>query len=356
MFYHHSLVKRLMQFIKEIHLVSPWKDQTAFFSSLHRLVPFDHSVAFMKVNPLTSRILPSSMTLWGDEADVMRDHNDYFWQFKQPIVARIVGHEFQNLHFPNTLMQYLPKSQYEAYRIDFWEKHHKRFSYAQYFKTREGWFSLYLTRSSRSRDFSEEEQQAISFIAPHLQMILSASEPEIPTVFADAQGQIVCNGLETAVSGQKNLDLMNSLRSILPSWIGWFLAEPFKPLRAELVVGSTTYKCLVSPVGTGRLPLFRVSWETEDQSNTLPARDLHLFSQKYRLSPREKEILALAVAGKQRKEMAQMLGLSVDTVKEYLGTTYRKAGVEGKGALVAKVLSSVSMPDDGDSEPSNAVK
>lgn len=39
--------------------------------------------------------------------------------------------------------------------------------------------------------------------------------------------------------------------------------------------------------------------------------------------------------------MAKALGLSIDTVKEYLGTAYRKAEVEGKSALTAKVLSNL---------------
>ncbi|MEC4678941.1 MAG: hypothetical protein VST69_09345 [Nitrospirota bacterium] len=49
------------------------------------------------------------------------------------------------------LSQVLTQKASEEYRTDFCEKHKKRFSYAQYFKTQKGWYSLYLTRSSRSR-------------------------------------------------------------------------------------------------------------------------------------------------------------------------------------------------------------
>lgn len=77
----------------------------------------------------------------------------------------------------------------------------------------------------------------------------------------------------------------------------------------------------------------------------VPKKVLHDFYRLHHFSPREKQLVALALAGKQRKEMAQTLGLSIDTVKEYLGTAYRKAQVEGKAALAAKVLSKMSLSD-----------
>ncbi|NOY83958.1 MAG: hypothetical protein GXO96_03875 [Nitrospirae bacterium] len=61
-----------------------------------------------------------------------------------------------------------------------------------------------------------------------------------------------------------------------------------------------------------------------ESKSLIPKKVLNDFCLKHRFSPREKQLGTLAIAGKQRKEMAQVLGLSIDTVKEYLGTAYRK--------------------------------
>ncbi len=341
--YSHSQVKGMMDFIREAYASSPWKNPVRFLKSLHRITPFDNSAAFMKIDPATSKILPSSATLWGDEPDVMMAHNAYFWQFKQPVVQKIINKEFCSFHVQNRLPQILPKKKSEEYQVDFWEKYKKRYSYAQYFKTREGWFSLYLTRTSRSPDFSEEEQSMLDLLVPHMKMILSSAEPDGPTLFADANGKIVCIGSEIEKDLKKHPGLEKRLRADLPTWIHWFLSEPFKPLRVEITENGVPYCCWVAPIGTGRRPLFRITWEALDQPALLPDKVLSDFSKRYGLSPREKEIVLLAVAGKQRKEMAHTLGLSIDTVKEYLASTYQKTSVEGKAALVAKVLSGLSL-------------
>ncbi len=331
-----------MDFIREAYAVSPWKDPHRFFNALHRVAPFDNSAAFMKIDPVTSRILPSSATLWGDEPDVMMAHNAYFWQFKQPIVQKIVNKEFRSFHVQNQLAQVLPREKAEEYQSDFWGKYRKRFSYAQYFKTREGWFSLYITRSSKSPDFSGAEQSMLDLLVPHMETILATADPDLPTLFADAKGTPVCIGPEIEKTLRRYTGLEKRILANLPTWIKWFLAEPFKPLRIELNENGKNYRFLVTPIGTGRLPLFRITWEIVDHLESIPKNALGPFFRRYGLSPREKEITRLAVSGKQRKEMAQALGLSVDTIKEYLSSTYRKTGVEGKSALVAKVLASIS--------------
>lgn len=68
-------------------------------------------------------------------------------------------------------------------------------------------------------------------------------------------------------------------------------------------------------------------------------RILNEFARANRFSPREREVVSLLVAGKQAKEIARELDLAVCTVKEYVGSAYRKAGVTGRGPLLAKFLS-----------------
>lgn len=53
------------------------------------------------------------------------------------------------------------------------------------------------------------------------------------------------------------------------------------------------------------------------------------------LSPREREVAALVGRGLANKEIAWKLGISKNTVKEYLSKAYVKTGADGRAALIA---------------------
>jgi DNA-binding CsgD family transcriptional regulator len=67
-----------------------------------------------------------------------------------------------------------------------------------------------------------------------------------------------------------------------------------------------------------------------DTGQVLPA-----FAAWCGLSRRESEVLALAGTGLASKQIARRLGLSILTVNDHLGSTYRKAGVSGRDELLA---------------------
>ncbi|WP_250030961.1 alpha/beta fold hydrolase [Paractinoplanes maris] len=56
------------------------------------------------------------------------------------------------------------------------------------------------------------------------------------------------------------------------------------------------------------------------------------------LTPREREVLDLLVAGHSNAELAARLGIAVHTVERHLAAVYRKLGVRGRTAAVAHVL------------------
>lgn len=56
-----------------------------------------------------------------------------------------------------------------------------------------------------------------------------------------------------------------------------------------------------------------------------------------RLSPREKEIVALLAKGYLYKEIASQLGLSVETVRTHIHNTYEKLHVRTRTEAVMKV-------------------
>ncbi len=58
------------------------------------------------------------------------------------------------------------------------------------------------------------------------------------------------------------------------------------------------------------------------------------FFKKYRLSPREKEILLLLLQGYKTREVAKKLFISESTVKGHIGFIYSKTGVNNKSGLV----------------------
>ncbi|NOR79271.1 MAG: response regulator [Methyloprofundus sp.] len=59
----------------------------------------------------------------------------------------------------------------------------------------------------------------------------------------------------------------------------------------------------------------------------------------YQLSPREKEVLNLIAAGKQRKEIARELNISVHTTSDYIKVIYRKLNVSSRSEAAVKAVS-----------------
>lgn len=55
-------------------------------------------------------------------------------------------------------------------------------------------------------------------------------------------------------------------------------------------------------------------------------------------SRRETQVIKYVSKGFSNKEIASVLGLSENTVKEYLGNVFRKTGVNNRTALVVKTL------------------
>ena len=57
-----------------------------------------------------------------------------------------------------------------------------------------------------------------------------------------------------------------------------------------------------------------------------------------RMTEREKEIFALMLQGKKRKEIASELYVSESTVKKYSTEIYKKFGVENRVELISKIF------------------
>ncbi len=67
-------------------------------------------------------------------------------------------------------------------------------------------------------------------------------------------------------------------------------------------------------------PIAQRLWSLAKEDEPKPARA------KFRLSPREWEVLVLAARGKQHGEIARELGIAIDTVKNHFRRIYEKTG------------------------------
>lgn len=341
MFLQHHKIKSLLDVVRLIHTNASWQDPQGFFTALDRVIPSDYSVAFMKMDPRSYKVVHFPFTISNGKADaamVAQDHNDYFYPFKKTILSEMLKKKGRAFHLSTALATYLPKRRAEEYRCDFWEKHKVRYSYARYIKGSGGWVSIYLNRAPGRLDFSEEDRRLFDLLFPHLELVLEGVYLEQPTFLTDSKGNLLCADPETEVMLNDGAGIAARVREALPGWLRRLSLEPLRPLHIKMREGGSLYRFILSSSGTGRFPLYRVSWTSVQESPPLPKGALEAFAKHHRFSPREREILPLAMAGRQRKEMAQQLGLAIDTIKEYLGSIYRKAGVSSRLQLITCVL------------------
>lgn len=103
-------------------------------------------------------------------------------------------------------------------------------------------------------------------------------------------------------------------------------------IDAGLVEADTRYAALVDPIGN-------------PQAGNL---DLQKVKGLFRLSKREADVVEELVSGSTDKEIAQQLGISVETVRAYLKSVRAKLGVSTRTAIVSVVH---NLRDDGMSPP-----
>ena len=75
-----------------------------------------------------------------------------------------------------------------------------------------------------------------------------------------------------------------------------------------------------------------------------PKEVLRLSALGYGLSPREQEVVDLAVRGASTKQISQALYISEYTVKDHLSNIFEKVGVRGRRALVKQLYLNTIFP------------
>jgi DNA-binding CsgD family transcriptional regulator len=343
-------MRSLFFIIELVHKTLPWKNADQFLTALHQLVPYDQSAAFLKLELPTYRFAPSPLTITNlTNFDPFIDHNEYFWKFKRPLLDKLAQQQLFSGDILAMLSTHLSKPKLSEYVTDFWEKHKIRSSYVCYTKTSDGYLATYLTRSPGSRPFTETECHLMDMMFAHLRGTLNQFNLRHAVLLVNARGKIVAKNEEARTAFDQNCSLAVKIKSNLPYWIGEVHLSPLLP-KTQLIEED---RFLVSQEGYGPSPLFRVSWEL-DKESTLPVNPImESFARQYALSPRQKEVLILVSSGLQMKEMARHLALRIDTVKEYLGGIYRKVGVDGRSALMARLFENTCILKRNDLEIEN---
>jgi DNA-binding CsgD family transcriptional regulator len=116
-----------------------------------------------------------------------------------------------------------------------------------------------------------------------------------------------------------------------------FLGRDWQNVAASMVLASVNIGGWVFARGFFRR-------EARTQAAELAKADLGSLEAHYGISPREREIISLVIAGKSNREISEALYISLETVKKHIYNAYRKIGIKNRVQLVNVVLKSSAGP------------
>ena len=230
------------------------------------------------------------------------------------------------------------------------------------------WGGLCLSREMGRPDFSARQVAFMRRIAPHLGAGLRAAtlQQEIhdDQESDDAAGVLVLDGLGAVV--QHNAAAERRLRELGDLGARWLEGEGL-PAPIWTVLGAL--KSALKPETDRDLnssPYLRARtrsgrWLTLQASRTEPSRSrpsesvviiapagpkevLRLTAIGYGLTPREQEVVELAVRGASTRQISRALYISEYTVKDHLSNIFGKVGVRGRRALVKQLYLNTIFP------------
>ncbi len=125
--------------------------------------------------------------------------------------------------------------------------------------------------------------------------------------------------------------------AVIPAISGWLKAMRNAP-RTTLKLPAANGRCLslsfIATIGPDEFLLTVAEVNEADQKTLLQRR--------FRLTPREAEVLVWIARGKSNRDVADILGLSPRTVNKHLEQIYAKLGVENRTAATACALNALA--------------
>ena len=234
--------------------------------------------------------------------------------------------------------------------------------------TTELWGGLCLAREKGRPDFDARAVAFIRRVVPHLGAGLRAAtfqqELQDDQERDDAAGVLVLDGWGTVV--QHNAAAERRLRELgylggrwregegLPAPIWTVLGALRSALKPQTDRDLNSSPYLRVRARSGRWLTLQASRTEPSQSRPSesvviiapagPKEVLRLSALGYGLSPREQEVVDLAVRGVSTKEISQILYISEYTVKDHLKNIFGKVGVRGRRALVKQLYLNTIFP------------
>jgi DNA-binding CsgD family transcriptional regulator len=229
------------------------------------------------------------------------------------------------------------------------------------------WGGLCLSREEGRRDFAAREIALMRRIAPHLGAGLRTAtlQRELHDEQVggdDAAGVLVLDGSGTVVlhnaAAERRLEELGDLQAMwreeLPAPIWTVLGALKRALKPETDRELNSSPYLRVRGRSGRWLTLQAS--RTEPTHTRPAESMviiapagpkevmRLTASGYGLSPREQEVVELAVRGASTREISRALYISEYTVKDHLKNIFGKVGVRGRRALVKQLYLDTIFP------------
>lgn len=161
----------------------------------------------------------------------------------------------------------------------------------------------------------------------------------LPVFVFEAGRQIYANEAAVDLTNRLRTHDRIELRVVLADHIaaleGRRSDEPPAALNVSLLTSQSgePFYLHVWPIerrGWAQVPTYGISVRSS-------SADVAAFGRRYRLSPRENQIVELLVRGQGNREIAQGLGIQIATAKKHLSRIFDKVGVDSRAQLMAKL-------------------
>lgn len=237
------------------------------------------------------------------------------------------------------------------------------------------WGGLVLFRATSDSDFSDAELRLVTDVTADLARAvrrcllhsehLHRDQPAGPGI-----ALLTLDGMDVGV------DMMSRAAQ---AWLDEVADGRLQPSALPLVVGTLAQRAVRSPSGRSdvRLRTHSGRWLTlyaevvegasgEEREGravqrislvvepTRPHELAEVISEAYALTPREREVARLAVAGLANREIAAALWLSVYTVQDHLKAVFGKLGVRSRAGLTSRMFFDQYLPRQLDGTPLGA--
>ncbi|MCO5166192.1 MAG: helix-turn-helix transcriptional regulator [Planctomycetes bacterium] len=208
-------------------------------------------------------------------------------------------------------------------------------------------FAFALHRGPDQPDFSREERALMGLCAPDLARAACAAvlrRTLLAQVGAPGAPAGSVHGLAYDAEGRVVHDDLGASPLLVPATLERLGIEVREFLGGRPPPGTAADRVLQAD-GTAALPIRLVAMDRRSGVAALALLAHEVSDSRFerlvreaRLTTRERQVAALAIEGLRNRDIADRLGVGVDTVKWHLKTIFQKTKVRGRGGLAAIVL------------------